>query len=576
MALGGCAVGYAVVRVLLTIATPAFGRYIRPVALADDLERLQALAAGNPRVAITVAWATLLVGALALPFLFNRTWWSRGALTRVGVPKIIVGAVLVGALEALVSFITSSAGATGGVLATTVPGGQIALAGPLVQLGGQAVATALLFIILGELTLGGPPDRWRSPWWSGRGILGWSLAGLAAGAALAALAGHLAPRLQLLLNASLELLNESAEISSLGLSRVRLGMLVGCGLLGAAAGGLLVACSPSRAGLRRRLIALGLAALPAAALLAVGTWFTRHCLEAGEMKVRTLAAAAGVAERGPERRMLLGAPGGARVVRFPTSVEVLSGTQAQRVAATPASEAALREYLSKRAGRWTVHTAPAWQALATIPDRLLEPEHAIREQLAATAVTRSLLFPQLLAFRLRRMPLTPAVRAAGLELLDESRFRAGPDGKAKLAQVALNLGDLARARVLWKQARDGGYRPDGTVSAPEALPPRDGAIRGRVFLGEQPAVRLRVALYYSSKGRPLDRPPTDVSLLAATSTDEGGAFVFQGLGAEPYVLGVLLPAELKGPVRASGSLGPLDLARGVRQPDLGVLRIEAR
>jgi hypothetical protein len=464
--------------------------------------------------------------------------------------------------------------------------GSLAVVDIVRTLLGGGLGTAGLFVVAGELTLGGTPEQLRNPACSRQSLVVGALSGLAAGVGLALLTCFLSRKLALLFDATFEFLGGSAEVSLLGWQRLSLGVHLALGGLGACCGGLLVALSPTPAPRRRRVLALAIAALPAVALLVAGTWFERLCMGPGEMRLGSLAQAAGL-EPVPSARVLI-LPAGKQLhaISYPMEVVASGMLKEETIGATRKNLARVRDYIASRGGRWTAYSLRAWGAQAAIADRLLEPQQAVRLQLAATEATKSALWPQLLVVRLARMPPSPAASEVGEQLLDPRRFIAGGERLARLSAVAQNIGRIDQAQALWAQALADGFRPGAETTAPQPPPrqrePADGAISGEVRIDGRPASRLRVALYHhGGTATPLsvDRVPFTIGLLAAADTDQHGRFAFSGLRPRAYFLALLLPEEFGGApalVGAAGNLGPFDLAKGSRTAHAGVIDILSR
>ncbi|HEY3358337.1 MAG TPA: hypothetical protein VGQ83_34130 [Polyangia bacterium] len=569
----GVALAFALVQALASIAMPAFGRYLHTAAFDANLNALSHWVGGaSARRTSIIALCTAGGAVLVMPFLINRRLVRR-LLSLVGLLRLVGAVALVGVVELLVLATSDLFAATSIALSDTgsfgLPaGGGVRAWGPLVlRIVLTAVGTAALFAVVGEReTDGAAPGKGR-----GGGAALEAVGGLFAGALIALLAAWVRPRFGQLFNLDLiAAFGGSGEVSALGFERLRQALAVALGLLGASSCALLVALAPSPRSGKGRLGSLLLAALPAAVLALVALWFQGHCRDVRELRFPTLAAAAGL-ERAPAPR-LLALPGaaGPRAFAWPMEATATGVASDERVGATRRNLSLLRAYV-ERQPRWTVHTQKAWGAQSQILDRLLEPEEAVRTQVAAAEATGSILEAALLAARLKRMPLTPAVKPVAERLLDPARYRARGEGKANLAEVALNLGDLARAQRLWGEAVTEGA-PANPGRIPAALVPADGAITGLVRLAGAPVLGLRVALY--SAAAPLDRVPNGVRLLAATTTDREGRFSFGGLPRSGYAVGLLLPESVGADpagVEVGGTLGPFDLAKGPAQVDAGVI-----
>jgi hypothetical protein len=575
-AAAGVAGARALVGLLARIATPALADRIHSAALDAGLK---ALAGWNDPAAVRrgglIALAVAGGAALLLPFLLNRRLVRR-LLSLAGVLRALLGIGLAGALAmmvlALCDLFMATATAISAGRGFVFPGGGVREWGPFaLRLALVAVGSAALYVVAGERAT----DRGARPG-AGRGrAAAAAVGGVFAGTLVALLATWARPRLALLADPELVgALGRSAEPSALGWERLRLAVSVALGLLGGTMWALLVALAPSPAPARRRLLALLLAVTPAAALVLAGLWFQGHCRDARELRFPSLAAAA---KLDPAPKPALLAVAGPRVLRYPLEAVARGALRDDSVGATRRNLGRLREYLEAQRG-WTVWTARAWRAQPAILDRLLEPEEAVRAQLAAVEATGSLLETAALASRLERMPLTPAVRPVAERLLDPARFTARGEGKTHLAAIARNLGDLPRAERLAREAAAEGAAPSAAASQPASQPAApDGAIGGRVLLAGAPVQGLRVVLY-GARG-PIDRVPLGLHLLAAATTDKEGRFSFARLPRASYALGLLLPASLGADpanVLVGGNLGLFDLARGAAQADAGTITLDRK
>jgi len=536
MGLGGLAVALSVTAVLASVAAPSFERFVRPAGFSYGLPE------GWDRTDLRM-WLRAIPSLLIVALVFNRAWRSFSA---AGFIKLALTVLLMAALLLVVLL------GSGVFEQVSFPGGGTArtAAADLLQLALAGALGAALFAFFGE---GPREERPRS-----------AATGFIAAAAATALSFFLASKLSLLFQALLGFLGESAEVSPLGWRRLQLALGLGLGLLAAATGGALLALSPGNSGRATRGVALAIAAVPAAALLALGIWFGDYCLHQGEMGT-TLAQAAALEP--PPAPRLMALPGGAR---FYPMEAVMAGYSAEKAGATAANIERASAYLKEHAGRWTAHTAPAWHMAAAIDDRLLDPEASVRARADAAEATGSMLSAAMLVARVPWMPQSAAIREVAARLLDARRFAPGSQAGIRLYKVALAAGDLAKARSLWESAVAAGAMPDAGASEPDSLPPRDREIAGSVDLPG-----ARVALYRQNDGKPPKEIPAPLMLVAAATPDAQGKFAFAELPAAFYTVGVLLPASAGADaarVKIEGSLGPFDLSKE-RRAELGTIHI---
>ncbi|MBI3072814.1 MAG: hypothetical protein HYY84_11925 [Deltaproteobacteria bacterium] len=565
--LAGLAISHAIVAILGNVAVPSFSKYLLPVALDRELVAVTEWfgAPGGATRWIWISWFAVGATGLAFPFLFNRLWFSRRILSIPGITRIFATIVILGFIE----YLTANAPGTLPVNAQagyeSWKPGEFAVREFALRVVFGAVGTAIFFVIVGETALGGNPDRWWNPAATKRSVAGAAALGAAVGAIIASIGELASDSLPALLNAGFFLFSEASEMTRRGWQAISAMLSLTLALTTAAVAALLVALSPSPTGLRRRALAIAIAALPTSASVGVVLGYQHHISEVGEGRFKSLTEVARL-EPKPANRVLLLA-GAKEPVAFVYEMEAkVSGTMDdEKIGATKTNIDRVQRYLAERAGRWTFHTAKAWDAAGAILDRLLEPDAAIRAKMAAAEKTSSLVTVQLLAIRIPRMPVTAAVREVSGFLLDESRFLARSAGqKSRLAAIARNVGSAARAAELERAAQGMGDKRATDLSANEARTDANGSVSGVVTIRGRAAPNLRVALYrFPTDGRVQQPPLASINLLAATDTNANGSFRFEGLRGAKVMVGVLLPESFGGnpsAVRATGSLGPFDIA----------------
>jgi hypothetical protein len=537
LALGaaGCAVARAIAVMLANISVPSFERAVLPVKFAY----------GTPpdwSGSTIGVWTLAIIGVLFFPFLFNRTWFSRRVASVAGIIKLVAAALLV--------VIVGAATLTGGDLFARSPWGSGAGLPLLGHLGFGVVAGlcgGALFALFGEGMASGAPDRWFHPGVPRAAVQRAFASGFLAAVVIALLAFVAADALATLFQALTGFLGESAEVSPLGWRRLDLALALGLGLLSATGGALLVALSPGPTDRARRLASIAVAAVPAVALVALSLWFKEYCRTTGEMGT-TFAQAAGLESAPKPRLMVLPGP---RVYQYPMEIAV-PGLEAEVVGATSRNIELAQQYLRRLAGRWTVHTVPAWHLAAYVHERLLEPETALRERSDAAEATGSLLSTAVLVGKLPRMPRSDAVRGVSARLLDPAHFTSGAQARAKL-QDSLVRYDRSVT---------------GAIELPPLPPPPAGQRQG-----------TRVALYRQSDGRSPSVVPSAIQLVAATTPDAQGRFAFEGLPPAFYAVGVLLPESLgadPGRVTVQGALRVVDLSKDRLRDSAGTIRVSSR
>lgn len=511
------------------IAVPSFERVLVPARFAY----------GTPTTwtgAPTWEWLVAAVGALAVPLTLNSAWGSRRLFSFAGIVKLLAAATLTGLVGLLALTVTDffTGGPWGG-------GASRVLSERIVLLAATGLCGGTLVALFGEGMRAGAPDTWVQPP-AGASVRRAFVMGFLAAIAVALLAFVAVDGLNTFFRA-IGYLGESAEVSPLGWSRLQLGLGLAFGLLLATCGALLTAASPEMAPRRERVASVAVATVPAVALIASALWFKAFTRGTGEMD-RTLTQSAALEAFPAPRLMVLSGKEGPNVVSYPMEV-ALPGWVDERVAATHGNIERARDYLRRTAGRWTVHTVGAWHLSATVNDRLLEPEAALRARLDAAEATGSLLSTMMLVSKLPRMPRSDVAREVTAQLLDSTRF----------------IGAQARNKLL------------ADTSAP-----RDRSLSGAVALPADLRAGARVALYRQGTIDPPTSVPPAAQLVAATALDANGRFGFGGLPAAIYGVGVLLPegfgADTK-QVSVSGALRAVDLSTE-RRGDVGRITVLLR
>ncbi len=524
----GWALARAVTVLLANIGAPSFPRLLLPAKFT------YVLPAGWSGSA-SAAWAVGIAGVLLFPFFFNGTWSPRRLLSASGLVKF--------AAAALLFDLVASAALIGSDLFTSRPWGGGASLPPfshviLIVIAG--LAGGALFALFGEGMTGGAPDGWIHPGVSRADVKRAFASGFLAAAVISLLAFVAADAFNLLFQALLGFLGESAEASPLGWSRLQLGLTLGLGLLLASSGALMVAMSPGHADRTRRLVSLTVAAVPTVALVALALWFKDYARTKGEMDT-TLAQAAGLESAPPQRLMLLS---GSNVYQYPMEVSPL-GFSDEVVGATSRNIELADQYLRQRGSRWTIHTVAARHLAASVYDRLLEPEAGLRARADAAEATGSLLSTAVLLAKIPKMPKSDAVRDVSARLLDTTRF----------------TGSQARIRL-----------------GADATAPRDRAVSGGVDLPADQRQGARVALYRQSDAKAPSRVPSALQLVAAVVPDARGRFVFVGMPPGFYSVGVLLPERFGADpkrVTVDGALRVVDVSKD-RRADAGSLRVSLK
>ncbi len=510
------------------IAVPSFERALVPARFAYGPPPNWT---GRP----TWEWIVAGAGALVVPVLLNSSWMSRRLLSVAGIVKLLAAATLTALVGLLALTATDffTVGPWGGG-ASRVLSERIVLVALTGLCGGALVA------LFGEGMRAGAPDAWVQTPASVRRPFAM---GFAAAVAVALLAFVAVDGLNTLFRA-IGYLGESAEVSPLGWSRLQLGLGVGLGLLLATCGALLSTASPEPAPRAQRLASLAVAAAPAVTLIVTTLWFNGFTRTTGEMD-RTLAESAGLDTVAAPRLLVLPGKGGPVVHTYPMKV-ALPGWIDDTVAATAANVERTQEYLRRTAGHWTIHTAGAWHLAASVRDRLLEPEAALRARVDAAEATGSLLSTMILVTKLPRMPRSDATSEVAATLLDSTRF----------------TGATARAKLV------------ADTSAPH-----DRAVSGSVALPANVRAAARVALYRQSTGDAPTSVPSPVQLVAASALDANGRFAFSRLPAAIYAVGVLLPegfgADAKR-VSVAGALRVVDVSKERRSGDVGSITVSLR
>jgi len=527
--ISGLALARATALLFANIAVPSFERALVPARFVYGSPPNWT---GRP----TWEWIVAGAGALVVPLLLNTTWRSRRLLSVAGIIKWIAAATLTALVGLLAltgtDFFTAGpwGGGAGRVLSERIV--LVALTG---LCGGALVA------LFGEGMRAGAPDaRVQTPAASVRRAFAM---GFAAAVAVAMVAFVAADGLNTLFRA-IGYLGESAEVSPLGWSRLQLGLGVGLGLLLATCGALLTTASPEPAPRAQRVASLAVAAVPAAALIATTLWFNGFARTTGETD-KTLAQSAGLDTAAAPRLLVLPGKGGPTVVAYPMKV-VLPGWADDTVAATPANVELAQRYLRRTPGHWTIHTVAAWQLAASVHDRLLEPEAALRARVDAAEATGSLLSTMILLNKLPRMPRSDGTIGVAATLLDSTRFR-GARARAKLAA--------------------------------DTSAPYDRAVSGSVVLPANLRAGARVALYRQVTSEAPTSVPSPVQLVAASALDANGRFAFSRLPAAIYAVGVLLPegfgADAKR-VSVTGALRVVDVSKERRSDDAGSVTVSVR
>jgi hypothetical protein len=564
--IAGLAIANAIVSILGEISVPSFSKYLLPVALEREMASLAEWsgAPGSATRTIWVAWFAVGAAGFAFPFLFNRLWFSRRIVSIPGITRVLATFAILGLIE----YLTANAPGTLPVNAQGYEGwkpGEFGVGDFALRLVFGATGTAVFFVIVGETALGGSPDRWVNRQATQRTVAGAAAIGAIVGAVIAMVGELSSIAIPAILDSGYWLFNEAAEITRRGAERVATALSLTMALTTAAVGALLVALSPSPAGFRRRALAIAIAMLPAGA--AVGTIFgyQRHIAKFGEARIANLAAAARLEPAPASRLLLLPGEKNPTAHLYKMEAKVLGVRDDEMIGATKGNLALVKNYLAERASRWTLHSLKAWDAEAAILDRLLEPDAAVRARLAAAEKTMSLIMIQLLAVRIPKMPVTPAVREVGDKLLDGARFLARTgDAKHRLAAIARNLGYAERAAELEDGAKAGGDVKVYSGIVNEARGPANGSISGRITIGGATPTPVRVALYrFPPDGKVRQPPLASINLLGGQDTGADGSFRFDGLRGGKYMIGVLLPEALganPSVVRATGSLGPFDTA----------------
>jgi len=279
-------------------------------------------------------------------------------------------------------------------------------------------------------------------------------------------------------------------------------------------------------------------------LIALSVWFQSYCRGRGEMGT-TLALVAGFEAAPPPRIMILPAKAGPAAFAYDMQVALPGFDTSETVGATARNIELAQQYLYRAAGRWTIHTVPAWNVAPYVYDRLLLPEAALRARADMAEATGSLLATTVLTAKIAQMPPSDALTNVGARLRDANRFHAGSQATVRL------------------QA--------------EALVARDRSLNGTVAVAGNPD-GVRIALYRQATGDAPSRVPTALQLVAAATPDAKGRFFFEGLPPSFYSVGVLLPASLGADPRrltVQGTLHVVDLSSDRKREDVGTVRVGA-
>ena len=529
MGAGGWALARAVTIMLANISIPSFQHTVLPAKFSYGAPAGWSASAPS-------AWPIAIVCVLLLPMLVNRTWFSRRLLSAPGIVRLAAATLLVS--------LVATAALIGSDVFTQSPwggGARLTLLAHVILIILAALGGGVLFALFGEGMKAGAPDAWIGPSAPRADVIRAFANGALAGVVVSLLAFVAADTFNLLFRALFGFLGESAEVSPLGWTRLELALTLGMGLLFAGCGALLVAMAPGGGGGSRRFASLGVAAVPAVALVALALWFRNYCQTTGEMNA-TFAQAAAL-ESAPKPRLML-LPG-SHV--YPYAMEVvLPGWEEESVGATSGNIERADQYLRRLGGRWTAHTLAAWHTAPYVHDRLLEPEAALVARADAAEETGSLLSTMTLFAKISRMPRSRAVRDVSARLLDPAHF-VGTEAGVRLKKDAL----VARDRTV-----------TGTIALPE------GARQG-----------TRVALYQQVNGDPPSAVPAAMQLVAAAAVDARGRFTFDSLPPAFYSVGVLLSESLGSDpkrVTVEGALRVVDLSKDRKRDDAGTVRIFSR